>query len=582
ILVDDTSRLSRSQWESMRTIEELKFAGVRVIFVSQGIDTNSEQSDVQMTVHGLVDSLYVKELAKKTHRGLESCALRGLHTGGRCYGYSTVAVGEGESKRLKINETEAAVVREIFEMSATGLSLKKIAKCLNAKCVPPPRSKSSNRGTWCPTAIRAMLKRELYKGETVWNRSKFVKVPGTNRRISRPRPVSEWQRFSAPELAIVPVELWNRVQGRFKSVGRASAGQANRGLLPRSVTSPYLFSGLLKCGLCGSNLIIASGGGKKAKYVCSGYFNRGICSNNLYIRQDELEERLLGKLRAELLQPESIEFAIETFGRQLRSSLASVSNELGEMRSRKEKLEKEIRNFTQAIAENGHSKYILKEIAVREKEISGITDRLLSSAPDSIQTQIDEVRRLVEDGIQNLQSLFSEHSPAAKQELHRHLGVVRMYPSVDGEGWYYIAEGTWDLLGADPLAPDMRVCEEGRIRMVAGGGFVPQSVTDSSELTDSTMVRNVKKGEKGDLFIQFSFSFSRSLFRGICCRFLQDKTIFVEALLASEFRGTRLHRQRGLGERQGCNHRAYDEEERRVVSHFVGSTQWAVIAVTLH
>src|SRR5208282_5147359 len=156
---------------------------------------------------------------------------------------------------------------------------------------------------------RAMLKRELYKGETVWNRSKFVKVPGTNRRISRPRPVSEWQRFSAPELAIVPVELWNRVQGRFKSVGRASAGQANRGLLPRSVTSPYLFSGLLKCGLCGSNLIIASGGGKKAKYVCSGYFNRGICSNNLYIRQDELEERLLGKLRAELLQPESIGFA---------------------------------------------------------------------------------------------------------------------------------------------------------------------------------------------------------------------------------------------------------------------------------
>ena len=44
---------------------------------------------------------------------------------------------------------------------------------------------------------------------------------------------------------------------------------------------------------------------------------------------------------------------------------------------------------------------------------------------------------------------------------------------MDGEGWYYIAEGTWDLLGTDPLAPKMRVCEEGRIRMVAGGGFEP-------------------------------------------------------------------------------------------------------------
>ena len=43
-----------------------------------------------------------------------------------------------------------------------------------------------------------------------------------------------------------------------------------------------------------------------------------------------------------------------------------------------------------------------------------------------------------------------------------------MFPLEDGEGWYYIAEGTWDLLGTDPLAPDMRVREEGRTRMVGG------------------------------------------------------------------------------------------------------------------
>jgi site-specific DNA recombinase len=473
ILIDDTSRLSRSQSESLTIIEKLKFAGLRVVFVSQGIDTDSEQSDVQMTVHGLVDSLYVKELAKKTHRGLESCALRGLHTGGRCFGYSTVAVGEGPSKRLVINETEAAVVRKIFEMFAVGLSLKKIAKYLNAKCVPSPRSRSSNQGTWCPTAIRAMLKRELYKGEIVWNRSKFLKVPGSNKRRSRPRPESERKRFLAPELAIVSEDVWNRVQNRFKSIGSARGRRGQPGLLPRSLTSPYLFSGLLKCGLCGSNLIIASGGGKKPKYVCSGYFNRGICSNNMYIRHDELEERLLGKLRTELLQPESIELAVESFGRQLRAALADVSSELTEMRSRKERLEREIRNFTQAIAESGHSKYILQEIAVREKEISAVTDRLLSSTPDSIQNQIEEVRTLVEGGIQNLHQLFSEESPAAKQELHKHLSAVRMFPMEDGEGWYYIAEGTWDLLGTDPRAPIPRIPEEGRIRMVAGGGFEP-------------------------------------------------------------------------------------------------------------
>jgi hypothetical protein len=85
-------------------------------------------------------------------------------------------------------------------------------------------------------------------------------------------------------------------------------------------------------------------------------------------------------------------------------------------------------------AENGHSKYILEETVVREKEISGITDRLLSSTPDSIQSQIEEVRRLVEDGIQNLHQLFSEKSPAAKEELHKHLSAVRMFPMEDGGG----------------------------------------------------------------------------------------------------------------------------------------------------
>jgi site-specific DNA recombinase len=311
----------------------------------------------------------------------------------RCYGYTAVPIGDRESKRLVINETEAAVVKRIFEMFASGISLKKIAKTLNSECVQSPRSKSKNRGTWSPTAIRAMLKRELYKGEHVWNRSKFVKVPGTNKRRSRSRPANEWKRHPMPELVIVSADLWNAVQNRFGVVGSINP----KGLLSRALTSPYLFSNLLKCGLCGSNLIIASGGGKRPKYVCSGYFNRGICSNNLYIRQDELEERLLSRLRSELLEPDSINRAIEQFGRQLRSSLAGVSDELRQMRERKEKLEREIRNYTAAIGDSGHSKYIIEEIAVREKEISAITDRLLSAAPDSIQTKIEEIAAFVSE-----------------------------------------------------------------------------------------------------------------------------------------------------------------------------------------
>src|SRR6266446_7262430 len=53
------------------------------------------------------------------------------------------------------------------------------------------------------------------------------------------------------------------------------------------------------------------------------------------------------------------------------------------------------------------------------------------------------------------------------------------------------------------------------LNLVAGGGFVPQSPIDSVQLADSTMVRNAKKGHKGNLLIQFSFSFRcRTVLRG--------------------------------------------------------------------
>ncbi len=69
ILVDDTSRLSRTTEDALSIFKRLNFADVQLIAVSQGISSDNEQSEMLVTVHGLVDSLYVRELAKKTHRG---------------------------------------------------------------------------------------------------------------------------------------------------------------------------------------------------------------------------------------------------------------------------------------------------------------------------------------------------------------------------------------------------------------------------------------------------------------------------------------------------------------------------------
>jgi hypothetical protein len=198
----------------MNVQQRLAFQGVRLIAVSQGIDSSHEQAELLFAIHGLVDSLYVRELAKKTHRGLEGLALKALHTGGRCLGYRSVACEGGY--RLTVDDEEAKVVRYIFRLYGQGLSFKKIARQLTHEQVPTMRTARNPDSTgWPHTGIREILRRELYSGQLIWNKRRFVKSPGTNRRVSRLKPESEWIRVSVPELRIVSTELWAEVQRRL-------------------------------------------------------------------------------------------------------------------------------------------------------------------------------------------------------------------------------------------------------------------------------------------------------------------------------------------------------------------------------
>lgn len=140
---------------------------------------------------------------------------------------------------------------------------------------------------------------------------------------------------------------------------------------------------------------------------------------------------MLTNLKNDLLHPAAVSLVVEEFGKQLRADLASLSGEIGEMRQRKEKLNGEIRNLTKAIAAAGHSRFILDEIAARERQIDAITDRLLSSSAESVEARTDEIRNFVEREIAGLYALPSSNPPQAKHELHRHLKVITRHPVKD-------------------------------------------------------------------------------------------------------------------------------------------------------
>src|SRR5207244_10955018 len=189
------------------------------------------------------------------------------------------ADADGRQKRLHvvrlINEAQAEVIRRIFTLYAAGLGIVKIAKQLNDERVPSPRGDG-----WAPTAIREMLYRPLYRGEIVWNQTQRVDRAGTKKK--RARPESEWLRLDAPELRIVPDELWQRVCARLESnqqaYARSTHGQLVGGPARTDFESAYLLGGFLKCSVCGGSLIPTTRtgrGGKKTYYRCAMNWKRG-------------------------------------------------------------------------------------------------------------------------------------------------------------------------------------------------------------------------------------------------------------------------------------------------------------------
>jgi site-specific DNA recombinase len=370
ILVDDTSRIARDQVDALRFYKRLAFAGIRLVAVSQGVDSASEQAELMLGVHGLIDSAYSRELALKTHRGMAGTALRGGATGGRCFGYRTEQARDGVPARQAIYEPEAATVRRIFELSAGGVSQRKIARLLNAEGIAPAQPYRGQRHpSWSTAALSVMLRNERYAGQIVWNRTKKVRHPETGKRLQRLRPESEWLRQERDDLRIVDRELFDRVQRRLAHMRSAEA----RHLCCR--TANYLLSGLLVCAQCGSKMVVYSGrapGSWKrlasaSKYSCP-LADRGVCSMTYRPHRLPLENAVLAGLQARLCAPEVQKLiragVVAELARQ-RGRAAEVAKERNALKGRIDRL-------ADLIAAGNHSPALLARLRAMEGEYSAL------------------------------------------------------------------------------------------------------------------------------------------------------------------------------------------------------------------
>lgn len=156
VIVTDLSRLSRSNGDLSKMIDRIVAKGIRVIGVQDGYDSPRRGHKLQAGLSGIMGEAFREMIRDRTHAALESRAKERRPTGGRCYGY----------RKGEVHESEAAIVREIFQRYIDGASCRSIAQELNARGVPSPgaawnRTERRCRG-WIASGIRAMLHNERY------------------------------------------------------------------------------------------------------------------------------------------------------------------------------------------------------------------------------------------------------------------------------------------------------------------------------------------------------------------------------------------------------------------------------------
>jgi site-specific DNA recombinase len=437
ILADDTSRLARDIVDQVSVFRELKYKGVALVYVSQGIDTRHEDAETLLTVHGLVDGLYIRELAKKTHRGMAGKVLGNMSAGGKLFGYRTEPVPDPSGRldrhgnpsllghRIMIDEAEAAVVRRIFLLYFDGTSLRGIARKLNSEGISHPGKgrKREARG-WASSSVRAILVNDKYVGKWWWNKTRWVKRPGTNKHKCIPRPREEWIGGQREELRIIDQELWDNVHERRAQVSAAYRRKDDgslSGQRKETVYSRYILSGLLRCGVCGGNMIIAG----RDYYACSNHRNKGesVCPNCRSVRRTRLEQEIVDAIQRELLSPSAVKKVIERARQQIEEGPESCLNEL---EARRAEVNYRISNLIEFIAQGQQSNAVQIALAESESQLAKLDEKIKRERSVSRGLQFDA--NAIRQQLADLGELLSADSATAGKALKTIIDTVTVIP----------------------------------------------------------------------------------------------------------------------------------------------------------
>ncbi|MEW5983444.1 MAG: recombinase family protein [Acidobacteriota bacterium] len=459
LLLDDSSRLARDYLHAGQVLRELKFAGVRVVCVSQGLDTNQEIAELLFGILGAVDGHALRDVAQKIKRGLRGQLSRGYATGSRTYGYRSEPEWDPSGRlgpdgkpirlgaRLVIQPAEADVVRRIFERYASGSGVPMIVVELNDSDVPGPQGRP-----WRHGMVQRVLRNDKYRGVHVWGKKRFVRQPRTRRRVARPSPEREWERRDAPELRIVNDDLWWRVQQRLAASAVAVVRQPNSGLMRgrnAALHSRHLLSGLSRCGVCGKAITVVSGGYGTPRYGCQHSWRNGTgaCDNRLTIRATVADAALLAGVQEHLARPETVSSIAGAVSAEVARHFDASRRETKDLERERRTVTAEVNRLVRAIAAGGDLPAVIQALRERQDRLSRLESEL-DGLHDAPTPPLAVIPTWVRQKVSDLTRLLKKAPERTKTHLRDHQVQVTFTPVRDEGRPFLRATCTGNLLPA--------------------------------------------------------------------------------------------------------------------------------------
>jgi site-specific DNA recombinase len=350
LLCHAPDRLARRYAYQVLLLKELARTGIEVIFAKEPERGGTPEDELLRQFQGMIAEYERAQIAERTRRGKLHRARGGSQAvmSGAPYGYRYVKKSEHMEGFWQVDETQAQVVREVFERYVTdGVSIGELARWLTERGIPTATGKTR----WDRSSVWAMLRNPAYRGQAAFGKTKTSEHHGGPSRTTRQRgerhgrrltrrdqPVESWTLIPVPPL--VTEETFEFAQARLLE---------NAHFARRNSKELTLLQGVLVCRQCGYSWYRTStrtSNKRISYYRCLGqdgwrYPDGKRCSSRP-VRADELDPLVWAEVRRLLEDPALVRAEIDR-------RLAAARTEHPAAR-RRDTLERDLTRADQAIA----------------------------------------------------------------------------------------------------------------------------------------------------------------------------------------------------------------------------------------